>query len=115
MSEKEINTPIPEEEHICDDECECECDDNVITLETQDGTKKNFVLLGKVENEGKLYLALVEEGDNLYEILQLTNNDEEILLTEIEDEEEFTKIANMFEAQFAQEMEEMAMSDHPEL
>jgi len=47
--------------------------------------------------------------------LQLTNNDEEILLTEIEDEEEFTKIANMFEAQFAQEMEEMAMSDHPEL
>jgi len=113
MSEKENNIPIPEEEHICDDECEC--DDNIITLETEDGTKKNFILLGTLENEGKIYLAIVEEGDNQYEILQVTNDDEELVLTEIGDDEEFTTIANMFDAQFTQEMEQMAMPDHPEL
>ena len=78
-------------------------DESVYTLTDEDGNEEEFVLLGSAEIEDKIYLALVpaaqaESEDAEYVILrQDKDEDGEDLLVTIDDDEEFDKVADLFE------------------
>ena len=78
-------------------------DESVYTLTDEDGNEEEFVLLGSAEIEDKIYLALVpaaqaESEDAEYVILRQDKdeNGEDLLVT-IDDDEEFDKVADLFE------------------
>lgn len=92
-------------EEIEEDE---EYDPEIYTLTDEDGSELNFALIGSLEHEGAEYKALVpvnedgEEEGSEYVILKCSvdENGEDILET-IEDDEEFDRIADIFDDQFA--------------
>lgn len=77
-------------------------DDEIYTLTDEEGKEQDFQLLGTCEIEGVEYLALVpvEEGSEPaeYVILKVEKdeNGEEMLVT-IDDDEEFDRVADLFE------------------
>ncbi len=80
-------------------------DDEIFTLTDDEGRETDFSLLGSVTIEGTLYLALtpIDEGDNpddSYVILkpELDENGDEVLST-IEDDDEFERVAEIFDDQ----------------
>ncbi len=80
----------------------------IYTLTDEDDNELSFALLGTLEHEGAVYKALVpvdEEGNEEseeYVILKcdVDDNGEEILVT-IEDDEEFDRIADIFDDEFS--------------
>ena len=86
-------------------------DESVYTLTDEDGNEEEFVLLGSAEIEDKIYLALVpaaqaESEDAEYVILrQDKDEDGEDLLVTIDDDEEFDKVADLFEDELFGEIE----------
>lgn len=84
-------------------------DAEIFTLTDEDGTEAQFEQIAICEVDGVLYHALVpldEEGNEdggEYVILKsdTDENGEEVLIT-IEDDEEFDRIADMFEDGFAE-------------
>lgn len=91
-------TPCPD----CGDDCDCGqdfADDNIITLDMEDGSQQDFYMLGVIEHEGKQYIALAEVGSNEYDILQMEVQDETVELNVIEDDDLFDEVANLFEEQ----------------
>jgi len=76
----------------------------IFTLTDEEGNEQDFALLGSLEVEGTRYMALVpvdEEGNEEseeYVILkcEADENGEESLVT-IEDDEEFERIADIFD------------------
>ena len=87
-------------------------DDEIFTLTDDEGKETDFSLLGSVTIEGVLYLALApyEEEDNpddSYLILkaELDENGDDILST-IEDDEEFDRVAEIFDDQLFSDEEE---------
>lgn len=102
FSEKDDKlTPCPD----CGDDCNCEHDDdNVITLDMEDGSKQDFLILGVIEFEGNQYIALAEVDSNEYDILQMDVQEETVELNVIDDDELFMRVADAFEEQlFAEE------------
>jgi len=85
-----------------------EYDPEIYTLTDEEGNELHFALLGSLENEGKEYKALIpvnedgEEESNEYVILKCSvdENGEDIFET-IEDDEEFDRIADIFDDEFA--------------
>lgn len=85
-----------------------EYDPEIYTLTDEDGKELNFALLGTLEHEGAVYKALIpvnengEEESEEYVILKYTvdENGEELLET-IEDDEEFDRIADIFDDEFS--------------
>ena len=85
-----------------------EYDPEIYTLTDEDGKELNFALLGTLEHEGSVYKALIpvdengEEESSEYVILKYTvdENGEELLET-IEDDEEFDRIADIFDDEFS--------------
>ena len=85
-----------------------EYDPEIYTLTDEDGNELYFSLLGTLENEGNVYKALIpvnengEEEADEYVILKcgVDENGEEVLET-IEDDDEFEKIADIFDDEFA--------------
>ena len=85
-----------------------EYDPEIYTLTDEDGNELNFALLGTLEHEGAVYKALIpvgedgEEESSEYVILKLSadENGEDILET-IEDDDEFDRIADIFDDEFA--------------
>ena len=85
--------------------------ENVIAdydLHDEDGNELNFSLLGTLEHEGSVYKALIpvdEDGNEEseeYVILKCgVDDDGEEILETIEDDEEFDKIADIFDDEFA--------------
>ncbi len=78
-------------------------DDNVYTLTDENGNDEDFVLLGSAEFEDKIYLALVpakdaDKNEVEYVILRQDKdeNGEDILVT-IDDDDEFDRVADLFE------------------
>lgn len=80
----------------------------IYTLTDEDGNELNFGLLGTLEHEDATYKALIpvddegkEESDE-YVILKCAIDDdgEEILVT-IDDDDEFERIADIFEDEFS--------------
>ena len=80
----------------------------IYTLTDEEGNELNFALLGTLEHEGEIYKALIpvddegnEESDE-YVILKCgTDDDGEEILETIEDDEEFDRIADIFEDEFS--------------
>ena len=85
-----------------------EYDPEIYTLTDDDGNELHFALLGTLEHEGGVYKALVpvnekgEEESEEYVILKcgIDENGEDILET-IEDDEEFDRIADIFDDEFS--------------
>ncbi|HOZ01270.1 MAG TPA: DUF1292 domain-containing protein [Candidatus Syntrophosphaera sp.] len=91
------------------DNCECdseECDCNTITLDMEDGTTKDFIVLEVLEHEGKQYIALAEPDTMEYDILSMTVSGDNVELGVIEDDDEFEKVAAKFDELFSQSDEE---------
>ncbi len=78
-------------------------DENIYTLTDEDGREEEFVLLGSAEIEDKIYLALVpaaqaDSQDAEYVILrQDKDEDGEDILVTIDDDDEFDRVADLFE------------------
>ena len=87
---EEIKNNAPEEEY-----------DEVITLtDLESGEEENFILLGEVEMDGNDYMALEpeENPDGEFVILKKVVDEEgNVDLVDIEDDEEFDKVADFFE------------------
>lgn len=76
--------------------------DNIITLDMEDGAQKDFLVLDVIERDGKQYIALAELNSNEYDILAMTITDDTVELNVIEDDDEFDTIAAAFEKHFSQ-------------
>jgi len=70
------------------------------TLLDEDGTECQFECVGKYEEDGVKYFAMLpieEEQTDEYVILKLTVEDGEEVLVSVDDDEEFDKIAGIFD------------------
>lgn len=78
-------------------------EENIVPLIDEDGNEVKFEIIADTEFEGVTYLALVpaEEESDEYFILKVIasedNPDELEDLVEIEDDEEFQKVADIFD------------------
>ena len=73
----------------------------VFTLTDENGEENDFELLSSMEIEGETYLALVpvsDEESGEYVILKLVEEDGEEVLVTIDDDAEFEKVADIFDA-----------------
>ncbi len=93
----------PENENVNE-----EYDPEVYTLTDEEGNELQFALLGTLEHEGQTYKALIpvsengEEESEEYVILKCgVDEDGEDILETIEDDEEFDRIADIFDDEFA--------------
>ena len=86
-------------------------DAEIYTLTDDDGTESDYEMVGSVEVDGKVYYALIPyvenaEEDDAEEIEYIVlrsekdENGEEILVS-IEDDEEFDRVADIFDDEFA--------------
>ena len=89
------------EDCSCEDHCESES--NIITLEMEDGSTKDFQVLDTLENEGKHYIALAEVGSMEYDILRFVEIEESLELSIIEDDNEYNTVSELFEEMFLAE------------
>ena len=74
--------------------------DDIITLTDEDGEEKQFQLLGSCELDGVEYLAMVplDEDKEEYVILKREADENgEVMLVTIDDDEEFDRVADIFE------------------
>ncbi|MBE6713749.1 MAG: DUF1292 domain-containing protein [Ruminococcaceae bacterium] len=81
----------------------------VYTLTDDEGNESDFEMIGSVEVDGKTYCALIPytEGDEEpeeYIVLRVEKSEEnpdEDILVSIDDDEEFDRIADIFDDEFA--------------
>ncbi len=85
-----------------------EYDPEIYTLTDENGNELHFALLGTLEHEGEVYKALVpvnedgEEESEEYVILKCgVDEDGEDILETIEDDDEFDRIADIFDDEFS--------------
>ena len=75
-------------------------DDDIYILTDEEGNENKFELQGSLELDGVTYLALIpiDETDDEFVILkvEMDEDGEEILVT-IDDDDEFDKIADIFQ------------------
>ena len=77
------------------------------TLTDEDGNESQFELLSTAELDGKTYYALTELDDkgqevgDEYVILRLVIENGEEMLESIDDDEEFDRVADYFDDEFA--------------
>ncbi len=76
---------------------------NIITLDMEDGTQKDFEVLNIIEMDGANYIALAELGANEYDILRFVEVEENLELSIIEDDEEYQRAADRFNELFSSE------------
>lgn len=82
--------------------------ENVFTLTDEEGNESEFELLGELNIDDNIYLALIPlDGDeDEYVILkvEVDENGDELLVT-IDDDDEFDKVADAFEDTFMGEID----------
>ncbi|HNZ06173.1 MAG TPA: DUF1292 domain-containing protein [Candidatus Cloacimonadota bacterium] len=105
MSDKDEKDLHDHAECDCGDE-NCECENDIITLDMEDGTQKDFHVLEVIEYEGSQYIALAEVESNEYDILRMDVQGETVELAVIEDDELFEKVAQKFDEIFNAEADE---------
>ena len=77
-----------------------EYDPEILILTDEDGVEKNFQIIGDLELDGELYFALVdaESDSDEYIILKCVEDETgETVLETIEDDDEFDRIADIFD------------------
>lgn len=83
--------------------------EELFTLTDEEGNESQFALIGQLELDDQIYLALIpadnEDADE-YVVLkvEVDENGEETLVT-IDDDEEFDRVADAFEDQFMGEFD----------
>lgn len=96
MAEEKNN--IPESDEAFESE--------IYTLTDEDGNDAEFELLAELEDNGITYLAMApldetaEEGEYVILKVEVDENNEETVVS-IEDDDEFERIADMFDDLFA--------------
>ena len=72
----------------------------IVTLEYEDGTEIETEVMGIFEVDGKEYIALIpdDDSDDVYLYGYADTGDEEFELLDIEDEEEFERVVQEFDA-----------------
>ena len=83
--------------------------DEIFTLTDENGEESEFALIGSTEVDGVRYVALVPVEDNEcgeYVILKFATDEdgEEVLIT-IDDDDEFDRIADIFEDELFDEVD----------
>jgi len=94
----------------CNDE-NCECESDIITLDMEDGTQKDFQVLEVIEFEGSQYIALAEVDSNEYDILRMEVDGDTVELAVIDDEDLFVKVSQKFDELFGAEEDEEDTED----
>ena len=93
-----------------DDDMEVE----IYTLTDEDGKESDFELIGRIDENGQSYVALApiddeeenEEGDEAgFVVLKVAEEDGEEIFVTIEDDEEFDRIADIFEDELMQDLD----------
>ena len=80
---------------------------DVYTLTDEEGNESQFELIGECTMDGETYYALTEldeDGNQIseeYVILKVADEDGEEVLVSIDDDEEFDRIADYFDDEFA--------------
>ena len=98
-----------------DNDMEMEMEVEVYTLTDEDGNESDFELLGRQDVDGQSYVALApietdeeseDEEEGSFIVLKVVEdeNGEEVFET-IEDDEEFDRIADIFEDELMQDMD----------
>ena len=85
----------------------------IYTLTDEDGSESDFELLGRHDLDGQSYVALApvdveEDGDEdegSFIVLKVVEENGEEVFETIEDDEEFDRIADIFEDELLQEMD----------
>ena len=83
----------------------------VYTLEDEEGNESEFTLIKRLDIDGQAYVAFepfaeedAEDDEDSFVILKVVNeNGEEVFVT-IEDDDEFDKVADIFEEQLMEEL-----------
>ena len=93
------------------DSCGCGCGEeekDLITLEFDDGVELECEVLGIFEFEKKEYIALLptDGSDDVYIYGYKELDEEDIELVDIEDQDEFKRVADEFEKMVCEEDEE---------
>ncbi|MFA5637447.1 MAG: DUF1292 domain-containing protein [Anaerovoracaceae bacterium] len=83
-------------------------DEDIITLEFEDGESVETEVMGVFEADGKEYIALVplDGSDDVYIYGYKEIGDEEYELVDIDDDEEFNKAVAEFDKLVAEDVEE---------
>ena len=83
-------------------------DEDIITLEFEDGESVETEVMGVFEADGKEYIALVplDGSDDVYIYGYKEIGDEEYELVDIDDDEEFNKAVAEFDKLVAEDLEE---------
>ncbi len=106
MTTKDNNINPAEHVHECEGEdCDCDHESNIITLDMEDGSQKDFMVLDMIQEDGGNYIALSEVGAMEYDILRFEEIEDNLELSIIEDDEEYNRIAKVFEERFASMMD----------
>ena len=93
---EEIKNELPEDEV------------QVFTLTDENGVESDFQLLHTMDIDGATYLALIpveDEESGEYVILKLVEEDGEEVLVTIDDDQEFEKVADLFDAELFGEID----------
>ncbi len=82
--------------------------DEIFTLTDENGEESEFALIGSTEVDGVHYVALVpveDEESGEYVILKFAMEDGEEVLVTIDDDDEFERIADIFEDELFSEID----------
>ena len=113
MTPNEKNETRPADTHICDEECQNE--QFIIPVESEDGSIQNYIPIGHIEYEDKLYIALSAEEENTYEIFQMIESGDIVTFYPIEDENLFNIIADKFYELFLSALDETEFPGDPDI
>lgn len=80
-------------------------EEETIVLVDEDGTETSFELVASLDIDGKQYVLLAEneDSDDVMPFIVIETEDGEMTLSPVEDEAEFEKIAEAYDALFDEE------------
>jgi len=90
--------------HCHDENCNCEHDTLLITLD--DDTELECNVIGIFEVNDKEYIALLPIDDDSVLLYQYSEEDESVELTSIEDDDEFQEVTDAFFELYNDELEQ---------
>jgi uncharacterized protein YrzB (UPF0473 family) len=120
--ENEIDD-IEEDDELENSEEWDEAEVEVYTLEDEEGSESEFTLIKRMDINGQSYVAFepfsedddsTDNEEDSFVILKVVNEDGEEVFITIEDDEEFDKVADIFEDELMSEMEEYENDDDDE-
>lgn len=102
------------EDKMMNQELNEEFDEQMIVLVDEDGTERSFELVASLDIEDKNYVLLAEneESDDVYAFIVSEDENGEMTLSPVEDEAEFAKVAEAYDALFDEEGCDCGCGEH---